>query len=178
MIASAPVNSAGRRACQFGLAGMQRDQGNQRVGQPFVHDAGLVLEVLHVRHQRRHRTTGAAEPGDRRHHLLGLRGGTLHPAELRRVLDEVAKKGVPVIHLLRILTLARDFGLPLSPDFLPLPGEGEIFVKTMYRFPLALSVLVVYCGLCVLILAPEVRNGLFDMLPRRRQSTVVERKSS
>jgi len=89
-----------------------------------------------------------------------------------------AEKGVPVIHLLRIVSLAQDFGLPVSPDYLPLPGEGDVFVKDMYRFPLALAVLAVYCGLCTLILAPEIRNGLFDMLPRRRQGTVVDKESS
>jgi poly-gamma-glutamate system protein len=78
-----------------------------------------------------------------------------------------AERGVPVIHLLRIQTLARRQGLPISPDYLPMPGEGEIFVKTMYRFPLALAMLVLYGGLCVLVLAPEVSRGLFDRLPRR-----------
>lgn len=78
-----------------------------------------------------------------------------------------AERGVPIIHLLRVQTLAREHGLPRSPDVLPAPGDGEIFVKTMYRFPLALLVLVVYCGLCVLVLAPEVSRGLFDKLPRR-----------
>ena len=89
-----------------------------------------------------------------------------------------AEKGVPVIHLLRVVSMARQFGLPVSPDYLPLPGEGEVFVKIRYRFPLALAVLVVYCGLCVLILAPEVRRGLFDMLPKRRQPAAEQRESS
>ena len=79
-----------------------------------------------------------------------------------------AERGVPVVHLLRVVSLAQEHGLPVSPDFLPQPGEGEIFVRTMYRFPLALAVLVGYCGLCVLVLAPEIRRGLFDMLPGRR----------
>jgi poly-gamma-glutamate system protein len=78
------------------------------------------------------------------------------------------ERGVPVIHLLRVVSLAQEHGLPVSPDFLPRPGEGEIFVRTMYRFPLALAVLVGYCGLCVLVLAPEIRRGLFDILPGRR----------
>jgi poly-gamma-glutamate system protein len=85
-----------------------------------------------------------------------------------------SEKGVPVIHLLRIVSLARDLGLPISPDYTPAPGEGEIFVKTMYRFWLALAVLVVYCGLCTLILAPELRRGIFDMWPRRRLPPPVE----
>lgn len=78
-----------------------------------------------------------------------------------------AERGVPIIHLLRVQTLARRHGLPRSPDVLPAPGDGEIFVKTMYRLPLAALVLVVYCGLCVLVLAPEVSRGIFDKFPGR-----------
>lgn len=83
-----------------------------------------------------------------------------------------SEKGVPVVHLLRIITLARENGLPVAPDFQPQPGEGEIFVRDMYRWPLAASFLVVYCLACVLILAPELRRGLFDRLSRKR-STVA-----
>lgn len=79
-----------------------------------------------------------------------------------------SERGVPVIHLLRVISLAREHGLPVSPDYLPAPGEGSIFVKDMYRLPLVAVVLVLYCLLCVLILAPELRRGLFDRLPRRR----------
>jgi poly-gamma-glutamate system protein len=78
-----------------------------------------------------------------------------------------ADKGVPVVHLLRIINLARAHGLPLAPDFQPQPGQGEIFVKEMYRWPVAAAFLVVYCLACILILAPEIRRGLFDRLGRR-----------
>jgi len=79
-----------------------------------------------------------------------------------------AEKGIPVVHLLGLMSIAREHGLPVAPDYLPSPGEGEIFVKQMYRFPLALAILCGYCGLCVLVLAPELRRGLFDWLPGRR----------
>jgi len=84
-----------------------------------------------------------------------------------------SEKGVPVVHLLRIITLARENGLPIAPDFQPQPGEGEIFVRDMYRWPLAAAFLVVYCLGCVLILAPEIRRGLFDRLGRRRPTTAA-----
>jgi len=82
-----------------------------------------------------------------------------------------AEKGVPVIHLLRMVPLARRHGLPVSPDYLPPPGDGDVFVKQMYRLPLVAAVLIVYCSLCVMILAPELRRGLFDRLPGRRPDT-------
>jgi poly-gamma-glutamate system protein len=84
-----------------------------------------------------------------------------------------ADKGVPVVHLLRITNLARENGLPLAPDFQPQPGQGEIFVKEMYRWPLAAAFLVIYCLACTLILAPEIRRGLFDRLGRRPAATAV-----
>ncbi len=84
-----------------------------------------------------------------------------------------ADKGVPVVHLLRIITLAQRHGLPVAPDFLPQPGEGEIFIRDMYRWPLAAAFLVVYCLACVLILAPEVRRGLFDRLGRNRSAATA-----
>jgi len=80
----------------------------------------------------------------------------------------MAEKGVPVIHLLNIVDLAREHGLPVSPDFLPEPGEGDIFVKEMYRLPLAAILLVFYCAVCTLILAPELRRGIFDRWTRRK----------
>jgi len=84
-----------------------------------------------------------------------------------------ADKGVPVVHLLRIINLARTHGLPLAPDYQPQPGQGEIFVREMYRWPLAAAFLVVYCLACILILAPEIRRGLFDRLGRRSAVTPV-----
>lgn len=82
-----------------------------------------------------------------------------------------AEKGVPVVHLLRIITLAQRNGLPVAPDYQPQPGEGEIFEREMYRWPLAAAFLVIYCLSCVLVLAPEIRRGLFDRLGRRSATT-------
>jgi len=90
-------------------------------------------------------------------------------------LIRFAEKGVPVVHILNIVDLARKNGLPVSPDLLPLPGEGQIFVREMYRLPLAIAILLVYCLACVMILAPELRRGLFDHLPAawRRAGTTT-----
>lgn len=88
-------------------------------------------------------------------------------------LIQFAEMGVPVVHMLGITDLARQYGLPTSPDYQPQPGEGEIFVRTMYRWPLAAGMLVVYCLLCVLVLAPEIRHGLFDKLTRKPAAKVA-----
>ncbi len=79
-----------------------------------------------------------------------------------------AEKGVPIVQLLSIKDLAREHGLPIAPEWMAAPGEGDIFVRNSYRLGLAAAVLVVYCGLCVLILAPEIRRGIFDRFTRPR----------
>ena len=74
----------------------------------------------------------------------------------------MSEKGVPVIHLLGMQSLAREVGLPVAPDYLPEPGEGLIFVRDSYRMALAIPFLIVYCAILVFVLAPELRRGLFD----------------
>ena len=81
-------------------------------------------------------------------------------------LIRFAERGVPIVHMLGIVGQARRNGLPIAPDITPQPGEGEIFMRQMYRLPLALAALLGYCLLCVFILAPEIRQGLFDKLTR------------
>ena len=92
----------------------------------------------------------------------------LHNFPRKGTMILFAEKGVPVVQLLSIKNLAREHGLPIAPEWLPAPGEGEIFVRNSYRLGLAAAVLVIYCGLCVLILAPEIRRGLFDRFTRPR----------
>jgi hypothetical protein len=70
--------------------------------------------------------------------------------------------GVPVIHLLNMQELADKVGLPAAPDYLPEPGEGPVFVKNSYRLPLAIAFFMLYCAACAMILAPEMRRGIFD----------------
>jgi poly-gamma-glutamate system protein len=77
-----------------------------------------------------------------------------------------AKRGIPVIQLQSVVNLARENGLPVAPEWLPKPGEGEIFVRRNYSLPIAAVVLLGYCALCGLILAPEIRRGIFDRLSR------------
>ena len=74
----------------------------------------------------------------------------------------MAERGIPVIHLLNMEDLAREVGLPVAPDYHPQPGEGDSFVRESYRLALAAPLLVLYCAICVLVLAPELRRGLFD----------------
>ena len=71
----------------------------------------------------------------------------------RGVIIEMAKREIPVIHLLNIRRLQEKYGLPTSPVPLPEPGEGEIFVQKRYDtltaglvtfFLLSLVILIYY----------------------------------
>jgi len=120
---------------------------------------------------------GVASVGNRHNKTL-LPGGLnfnlkAHNWPRKGTLILFADKGVPVVHLLHIISLAQRHGLPVAPDFRPQPGEGEIFVRDMYRWPLAAAFLVIYCLACVLILAPEIRAGLFDRLGRSRNAAAL-----
>lgn len=83
----------------------------------------------------------------------------------------MSEKGIPVIHMLGITGLAHEYGLPASPDYLPLPGEGEIFIKESYRYDLSAIFFVTYFLLCAFVLAPEVRRNFAGMWRRRQNET-------
>lgn len=64
------------------------------------------------------------------------------------VIIQMGKKGIPIIHMLNINRLLRDFNLPASPVPLPEPGEGGIFIHKQYNVTItaiatALLVLVI-----------------------------------
>ena len=63
------------------------------------------------------------------------------------LIYRMAADGVPVIHLLNVLGLARDHGLPADP--VPLPGvpDGRVMTAGGYRRPAALAALAFVCGL-------------------------------
>jgi poly-gamma-glutamate system protein len=84
--------------------------------------------------------------------MPGLTEVAAIPAPAKRgVIQEMAARGVPVIHLLFVKGLAERYGLPWDPVPLPKPGEGEIFraggapsARSVW-FPLAAVVLIAAC---------------------------------
>ena len=82
----------------------------------------------------------------------GLAEAVAIPAPGKRgVIQEMAARGVPVIHLLYVKGLAERYGLPWDPVPLPKPGEGEIFrtggapAARSVWFPIAVAALIVAC---------------------------------
>ncbi|MBM4400263.1 MAG: poly-gamma-glutamate system protein [Candidatus Cloacimonetes bacterium] len=78
-----------------------------------------------------------------------------------------AKKNVPVLHILRILRLAKEFYLPITPDTMPLPGEGRIFSIRIHN--------VLVTSICLFILlAAIITVIIFDRYDRHFMANLVD----
>jgi len=64
-------------------------------------------------------------------------------ASVDSVMQRFLQRGVPVIHITQIVSLARRYGLPVDPKVTPKPGEGSVYVKTTYNRWLALAGVVI-----------------------------------
>ncbi len=70
------------------------------------------------------------------------------------VMVQMGQNKIPIIHLLNISQLLNEYGLPNSPEPLPEPGEGEIFVQKKYNLIvtsiatllLVIIIVIVYFG--------------------------------
>lgn len=82
----------------------------------------------------------------------------------RGVLQAMAMRGVPVIHLLNIPGLAERYGLPWDPRPLPRPGEGLLYSRASRSGRLFVIVTGGYAGLVILLLAAASRRRRFPAL--------------
>lgn len=116
---------------------------------------------------------GVASLGSNRGRLLVPPGLSMAPTAenwpRKGVIALMQDRGVPVVHCLEIGSLAREFGLPVTPDYLPGPGEGDIFVRDAYRLDVAGVIFVAYALLCAVVLAPQVRYELVNVWRFRRR---------
>jgi poly-gamma-glutamate system protein len=63
-----------------------------------------------------------------------------------------ADKGIPILHLLDIEQISEKYELPISPEILPAPGEGSVFVSVRYNITFAIISLIILIILIVVIL--------------------------
>jgi hypothetical protein len=78
-----------------------------------------------------------------------------------------AKKNVPVLHILKIIRLAKEFDLPVSPDAMPKPGEGKIFSNQIHN--------TLVTSICLLILlAAIITVIMFDRHDRHFMANMVD----
>jgi poly-gamma-glutamate system protein len=90
--------------------------------------------------------------------VLGLKPGStrvrdIPPPERRGMIQEMARRGVPVIHLLNIKGLGVRYGLPWDPSPLPEPGEGDVYRRSPGSNPLVMILIGAYFISVVLALA-------------------------
>jgi poly-gamma-glutamate system protein len=78
-----------------------------------------------------------------------------------------AKKNVPVLHNLRILSLAQKYDLPTAPDQLPQPGVGKIFSSRVHN-------LLITCICLFLLVAAIVVVVIFDRHDRHFMANLVD----
>lgn len=104
--------------------------------------------------------------------ILELRPGLtevkmIPPPEKRGVIQEMASRGVPVVHLLFVRGLAERCGLPWDPVPLPKPGGGEVKSASRSVGAARFVLLFGYLALTAAILALIARSS--ERLLRRRR---------
>lgn len=83
------------------------------------------------------------------------------PPEKRGLLFAMAKRGIPVIHLLFMRGLAEKYGLPWDPVPLPQPGEGEFYqhIRENSKWFFFLGIAYLLSIVCVLIFRRNWKHG-------------------
>ncbi|MEA4847064.1 MAG: poly-gamma-glutamate system protein, partial [Clostridiaceae bacterium] len=96
-------------------------------------------------------STGGNEDFTRLRTGLIKKGGYKGTRKEKGLIQEFLHRGVPVINLLNIKSLAVQYGVPVDPYPMPAVGKGDIFYEYRYPYPLiaailglALSILVIY----------------------------------
>jgi len=84
----------------------------------------------------------------------------------RGVLHHYAGRGVPVIHIQQVETIARDNGLPIAPETIPSIGEGRIFHREVYDLRIVVPAFLTFLLLC------------FGVLRSRHRAAVIVREES
>jgi len=88
---------------------------------------------------------------------------SLPALENRGMISAMAAENIPVIHLLFVRGLARDYGLPWDPVPLPRPGEGELYTSLNERQASFMSLAVLYLALVFLVIIFRKRTP-FEIL--------------
>ncbi|MBI5474148.1 MAG: poly-gamma-glutamate system protein [Ignavibacteriae bacterium] len=95
---------------------------------------------------------------------------------MRGVIVEMAKRGIPIIHLYDIRKLWVEFGLPLNPMPMPELGSGGIFIREKYNITLtwiAVSVLAALTAIAVYLDKKRHKLGV-DIVANQTSTSVHE----
>ncbi len=78
-------------------------------------------------------------------------------------LVQMAKSGVPVIHLGAAQEVAEEYGLSVAPRYMPEPGEGSALGGEGYSVTVAAALLVFYLLLTFVLVLPEFRRRFLKL---------------
>jgi poly-gamma-glutamate system protein len=84
----------------------------------------------------------------------------------RGVLHHYAARGVPIIHILQIESIAKIHGFPIAPEEIPAIGEGQIFHQQVYDLRIVVPAFLTFLLLC------------FGVLRSRHRASLVAREAS
>jgi len=87
--------------------------------------------------------------------------------EINGVMMEMARKNVPVLHVLRILRWAKKYELPIVPDTMPEPGTGKVFSYQKHNVLVSSIALVVLLAAIIIVI-------VFDRHDRRFIANIVD----
>lgn len=92
------------------------------------------------------------------------------------VTFEMAKNGIPVIHMLDITALSATFNMPVKPIPLPSPGEGKLFQNEKYDMGIVAPVTAFLLALIILIIYLDKKNVRlgFEILRSEQKSDIDE----
>jgi len=97
---------------------------------------------------------------------------------LHGVIIQMAKQGIPIIHLLNIDQLLVKYGLPANPVPLPDPGEGGIFIQKKYNLIVtAVATVILIVVIVFIYIAERKRHKLgTDIVPAGALPKMEEKK--
>ena len=78
------------------------------------------------------------------------------------VMTRFAKRGLPVIHMIRVKNLAAKFGLPYELTKRPRVGEGSIFKREEYNLWLTSGVILLILALLYIFMKSDIGYRIFN----------------
>jgi len=84
------------------------------------------------------------------------------------VMLRFAERGVPVVHLSNLETLAKQYGLPTEPKGIPPVGQGSVFVKAEYNRWVALTGLIAIFAAMLAFIRTDVGSRILRSAALRK----------
>jgi poly-gamma-glutamate system protein len=91
----------------------------------------------------------------------------------RGVINMMADRKIPVIHLLRLGEIATEYGLPIDVVPAPIVGEGPIFYRNEY----SLSSTIIYAGILIVFVVAAIRIDIKYYIKKQTKILFSQRRN-